>query len=116
MRANNESLPMVRDRRVACCAKRAGGARLEMSTHSQHPELPIPHGFEDAVERVASGIERVIVLTSAEGEPRAALVSLLDLRRLDTADVLHDREEEEEDDRVGLKLREAGSDASDLEA
>ena len=84
-----------------------------MSTHSQHPELPIPHGFEDAVERVTSGIERVIVLTSADGQPKAALVSLAALRKLDRVDLLHDSEEEEEDDRVGLKLREAEPEASD---
>ena len=77
-----------------------------MSTHSQHPELPIPQGLEDAVERVASGIERVIVLTGADGEPRAALVSLSELGQLDRADVLQDGAQEEED-REGLSLRES---------
>ena len=101
----------VRETHVARCAHGADGPSLKMSTHSQHPELPIPHGFEDAVERVTSGIERVIVLTSADGVPRAALVSLAALEKLDRADVLHDSEHEEQDDREGLKLREAEPEA-----
>ncbi len=78
-----------------------------MSTYSQHPEIPVPLELESAVERVATGVERVIVLTDSDGEPQAALVSLSELRQLDVSDALRDGAEEEESDRVGLKLRDS---------
>lgn len=76
-----------------------------MTKYSQHPEVQVGEELRETVERVASGVERVIVFTDNGGQPLAALVSLVALRQLDALDALDNGTAAEENDRSGMRLR-----------
>jgi hypothetical protein len=77
-----------------------------MTTYSQHPEVQVTTELRDAVERVRSGVEPVIILTETGGEPLAAIVSLATLALLDARDVSQRSDAAlEESDTEGLRRR-----------
>lgn len=82
------------------------GAQPEcMTRHSQHPEVKGGHELQDAVERVASGVEQVVIVTDAVGEPLAAIVSVALLRRIDETDTTGEGAQADEADRSGIRFR-----------
>lgn len=77
-----------------------------MTLHSQHPEFEVTDALRDAVERVRSGIEPVIVLTEVGGEPLAAVVPLSALQLLEQREVATRSDSElEENDSAGMRVR-----------
>lgn len=77
-----------------------------MTLHSQHPEFEVTDALREAVERVRSGIEPVIVLTDVGGEPLAAVVPLSALQLLDEREIATRSESELEDsDCTGMHVR-----------
>jgi len=91
--------------RASPCQSTARVPWWRMSTYSQHPEVEVTPELRQAVERVRSGIERVVVLTDG-GEPVAAVVSLAALALLNARDVaLSNEAQAEEADSSGMHIR-----------